>query len=152
MKDLEEKVNMMQAQINKFPCDLCDTPTTPAIKHMKNAHQSEEEKNFRCQFGGCKYTARTKTILKRHMTMKHKLNSNFVYPSSAEKFECDEDECGHEFFLDNTYAMHTYNEHQIGFDCGHCKKNLPGPDVMLEIHYNLCTFPCDGDPFCPCKI
>ena len=155
MKDLEEKVNMMQVQINKFPCDHCDsneTPATPATKHMKNTHQSEKEKekHFRCNFGGCRYMARTKTILKRHMTMKHKLDSNFVYPSSAEKVECDE--CDQEFFLDNTFAMHTYNEHQEGFDCGHCKKNLPGPDNMLEIHYNHCTFPCDGEPFCPCKI
>ena len=151
MKDLEKKVDMMKDQINKSPCDHCDsndTPATSATKHMENTHQSEEVNNFRCNFGGCRYTARTKTILKRHMTMKHKLDSNFVYPSSAEKFQCDE--CTHEFFLDNTFAIHTYNEHQKGFSCGHCKKNLPGDVDMLEIHYNHCTFPCGGDPLCPC--
>ena len=153
MKDLEKKLNMMEDQISKFACNHCDSSdfnSATAIKPMENSHQIEEEKNSICYFAGCMYKARTITILRRHMTMKHKLDSNFVFPSSNEKVKCDE--CDKEFFLDNNYALHTYNEHQTGFNCGHCHQNIPGGDDMGDIHYNLCTFPCDDHPFCPCKL
>jgi len=155
MKALEEKVNKMEDLIKHFPCDVSafkETTNTGLKTHTHISHKAPEEKPFKC--GECEYTAKTKTVLKRHYTMKHKVDDSWKYPSSTQKVKCFEEDCDisdKEFFFDHDFAMHYYTEHQFMFTCDHCHRPLPGPDTMLELHHNLCTSPCSGDPHCYCK-
>ena len=87
--------------------------------------------------------------MKRHVTMKHKIEKGFVYPASTESEECEG--CGQVFQIDHSYAMHLYEAHKLSFDCVHCHKHYPGDDMFFSIHVKSCTFPCDGNPRCACQ-
>ena len=115
-----------------------------------------------CQYWLCTFKSTSESVLNQHIVDSHTIDSTFTFPSSSEKTICgydigpqdqipDCDRCCEEYFLDHTFAMHLYNSHQIGVECAHCHKYLPGGDEMYGIHLPLCTAPCDGHPRCPCR-
>ena len=149
IKMLEERVGKLESQLNKPSCASSENQVRPNAQlnmHKEITHTQP----IKCEFWTCDYEASSSTVLKRHITMKHKIDESFVYPSSTEEDECVE--CGHVFTVNLNFAMHLYKEHKYGFSCAHCHKYLPGDDLMFQIHLKLCTSPCDGDPRCPCKI
>ena len=103
-----------------------------------------------CEWIYCKHEASSTSDMREHVNMAHTITSSFVFPDSSEKEVCEN--CGIEFFMDHTYAMHMYNNHNLGFECDHCHDYLPGCEGgFIEIHMKLCSAPCDGDPKCDCK-
>ena len=109
-----------------------------------------EERLIRCEWMYCGHVANSSDDMVEHVSVAHTITSSFVFPDSSEKEDCER--CGIEFFLDHTYAMHMYNNHNIGFECDHCHEYLPGCEGgFIEIHMKLCSVPCDGDPKCDCR-
>ena len=112
-----------------------------------------DESPTMCEWCYCKFKTSSNSEMMKHVEAAHSITTDFVFPKSNVRIACPEGEdfCGKEFFLDQTFALHVYNEHKVGFNCDHCLAFLPGGDEMQEIHYQLCTFPCRGDPKCFCK-
>ena len=111
-----------------------------------------EESLTMCEWCYCTFKTSSKSEMMNHVKAAHSITTDFVFPKSHLKIICPEGEdCDKEFFLDQTFALHVYNEHKVGFNCDHCLAFLPGGDEMQEIHYQLCAFPCSGDPKCFCK-
>ena len=107
-----------------------------------------------CEWCYCQFKTSSNSEMMKHVKAAHSITTDFVFPQSNVKIVCPEgkDFCGKEFFLDQTFALHVYNEHKVGFNCDHCHAFLPGGDEMQEIHMKLCTFPCSGDSKCYCKL
>lgn len=154
IKMLEERVGKLESLVNQpfcAPGENQDRPKSQLNMHKEITHTPTlNTEPIKCEYWTCDYKASTSTVLKRHITMKHKIDESFVYPSSTEEDECVE--CGHVFTVNHNFAMHLYKEHKYGFTCDHCHNYLPGDDFMFQIHLKLCTSPCDGDPQCPCKL
>ena len=112
-----------------------------------------EESPTMCDWCYCTFKTSSTSDMMKHVIAAHTITTDFVFPESGVQIVCPEGEdfCGKEFFLDQTFAMHVYNEHKVGFNCNHCLAFVPGGDEMQEIHYQLCTFQCSGDPKCFCK-
>ena len=146
IKKLEARVNMMEEEVKQFSCSVKEVSNSPVETHTVEEHV---EKPLKCEYWTCEYTARTSTVMKRHVTMKHKIEKGFVYPASTESEECEG--CGQVFQIDHSYAMHLYEAHKLSFDCVHCHKHYPGDDMFFSIHVKSCTFPCDGNPRCACQ-
>ena len=146
IKKLEARVNMMEEEVKQFSCGVKEVSNSPVETHTVKEHV---EKLLKCEYWTCNYTARTSTVMKRHVTMKHKIERGFVYPTSPESEECYG--CGQTFQIDHSYAMHLYEAHKSSFDCDHCHKHYPGDDMFFSIHLKSCTVPCNGNPRCPCR-
>ena len=112
-----------------------------------------EESLTMCEWCYCQFKTSSNSEMMKHVKTAHSITTDFVFPQSNVTIVCPEgkDFCGKEFFLDQTFALHVYNEHKVGFNCDHCHAFLPGGDEMQEIHMKLCTFPCSGDSKCFCK-
>ena len=103
-----------------------------------------------CEWVYCSHVAKSNIDMKEHVSSSHTITSSFVFPDSSEESDCEE--CGLTFLMDHNFAMHLYNNHNIGFECDHCHEYLPGSEGgFIEIHMKLCPAPCDGDPKCACK-
>ena len=122
-----------------------------------------EEGGMECDYWLCDFAANSENELTEHITTDHTIESTFIYPNSSEPVTCDYDvgpqnqfpdceECGEEFLLDHSFAMHLYNAHKVGYKCAHCQKYYPGGDEMYTIHLRMCTVPCGGNPRCPCQF
>ena len=112
-----------------------------------------EESPTMCEWCYCTFKTSSTSDMMKHVIAAHTITTDFVFPESCVKIDCPEGEeiCDKEFFLDQTFAMHVYNVHKVGFRCDHCHTFIPGGDELQEIHMKLCAFPCSGDPKCYCK-
>ena len=193
---LSESLKALENQIVKLKnankCDLCDyTATSSTVlkthvskKHKKSSQSTPEgersdenlsdslhvslpsvereepvidfppqvleDRSIKCEWIYCQHVANSTSDMTEHVGMVHTITSSFVFPDSDEREACET--CGIEFFLDHTYAMHMYNNHNCGFECDHCHEYLPGCEGgFIEIHMKLCSAQCDGDPKCACK-
>ena len=143
IKRLEERLTKMEEEMKKFSKD------GPKISQETHEAEAEPVKLLKCEYWCCDYTAKTSTVMKRHITRKHKVDESFKYPGSCES-HCEECEIS---FMDNhTYARHFYEVHKEAYNCVHCDKYLPGDDHSASIHLKVCTAPCDDHPMCPCKL
>ena len=139
---------------NPNPSDsLHDVSLPPVEREEPVINSSPEviiERSMFCEWIYCKHEASSTSDMREHVYMAHTITSSFVFPDSSEKEVCEN--CGIEFFMDHTYAMHMYHNHNLGFECDHCHDYLPGCEGgFIEIHMKLCSAPCDGDPKCDCK-
>ena len=109
-----------------------------------------ERKSIQCEWTYCcSYVANSTKDMIEHVSATHTITSSFVFPDSSKTEICEE--CGMEFFMDHAYAMHLYTDHKLAFNCDHCLEFLPGCEGgFIEIHMELCTAPCNGDPNCAC--
>ena len=117
---------------------------------------------MQCEYWLCDYASQNESEMKHHIADEHTIDSTFTYPNSSEKVICQYDigpqdlvpnceECGEEFLLNHTFAMHLYNAHKVGYSCVHCGRYFPGGDEFYEIHLKMCSAPCDGHRHCPCR-
>ena len=96
----------------------------------------------------CGYNASSETVLKYHMTTKHN-------PKTPEK--------SRDSNLDDSLKIVSPSEEKredinmtvcekVHMKEVHCLKHLLGEDEMAGIHYKMCPAPCDGHPYCQCKL
>ena len=115
-----------------------------------------------CEFQYCRHMSHLESDMSEHIAESHTITSSFIYPDRGQSFVCEYDkgiqfrnveseECGAFLHSDQAYAMHVYQEHKIGYVCGHCHFYLPGGDELMLIHLKLCPAPCNGDSHCFCK-
>ena len=121
-------------------------------KFNDSAYDNIEDDPIPCDCCNCPYLATSSDDMAAHIQMAHTITSSFVYPESMETILCPCDECEEEFFLDHTFAMHVYNMHKVAFKCCHCKENIPGCEELEEIHLEMCSIPCTGNPNCRCRL
>ena len=171
IEELCKAINVLEDEVlelkNVNTCEICDykaSSSTTLKTHISKKHKDlvqlprresavMEESLTMCEWCYCKFKTSSNSEMMKHVEAAHSITTDFVFPKSNVRIACPEGEdfCGKEFFLDQTFALHVYNEHKVGFNCDHCLAFLPGGDEMQEIHYQLCTFPCRGDPKCFCK-
>ena len=108
-------------------------------------------KSIQCDRVFCSHVANSTDDMLEHINATHTITSSFVFPDSSKTLDCED--CGIEFFMDHAYAMHSYTNHKLSFNCDHCLKILPGDEQeFMKIHMELCTAPCNGDPNCGCTL
>ena len=84
--------------------------------------------------------AKSNIDMKEHVSSSHTITSSFIFPDSSEESDCEE--CGLTFLMDHNFAMHLYNNHNIGFECDHCHEYLPGSEGgFIEIHMSCAPPP-----------
>ena len=105
-----------------------------------------EESPTMCEWCYCTFKTSSTSDMMKHAIAAHTITTDLVFPESCVKIDCPEGEeiCDKDFFLDQTFAMHVYNVHKVGFRCDHCHTFIPGGDGLQEIHMKLCTFPCSA--------
>ena len=141
-------------RVSTSPCDSQNV-SFPCVEReelepVSNPHGAEARPAMMCEWIYCSYVAKSTSDMKEHVSSSHTITSSFVFPDSSEESDCEE--CGLTFLMDHNFAMHLYNNHNIGFECDHCHEYLPGSEGgFIEIHMKLCPAPCDGDPRCACK-
>ena len=132
--------------------------TTP----LDSPSLDSDQNVMQCEYWLCDYASQNESEMKHHIADEHTIDSTFTYPNSSEKVICQYDigpqdlvpnceECGEEFLLNHTFAMHLYNAHKVGYSCVHCGRYFPGGDEFYEIHLKMCSAPCDGHRHCPCR-
>ena len=108
-----------------------------------SALEEIEDDATKCDWCYCTYVASSSNDMAEHIQMAHTITSTFVFPPSSEEVLCPCDDCGEEFFLDQTFAMHVYSTHKLGFRCDHCSEYIPGcEELMEEIHQKMCSMSC----------
>ena len=74
----------LESQLNKLSCASSENQVRPNAQlnmHKEITHTQP----IKCEFWTCDYEASSSTVLKRHITMKHKIDESFVYPSSLRR-------------------------------------------------------------------
>ena len=108
-------------------------------------------KSIQCEWVFCSHVANSTDDMIEHVSATHTITSSFVFPDSSKTLDCED--CGIGFFMDHAYAMHSYTDHKLSFNCDHCLEILPGDEQeFMKIHMELCTAPCNGDPNCGCTL
>ena len=150
-----------RSQIN----DTSLNASLPSEERLENtqlnniASDDFEDDPQECDWGDCTYVAYSNDDMDTHIQIAHMNISSFVFPPSSEEILCPYDDCGEEFFLDQSFAMHVYDMHNRVFKCDHCHKNIRGGSdtELLAIHMKMCSISCTnifcslGNPlyYCP---
>ena len=109
-----------------------------------------KEIQLKCAYWNCQFNSKDTIDLENHIKVKHVVDESFKYPDSTEEIKCLHFDLV--FMADHNFTRHVYQKHFYSFACKHCHKHLPGDDEMVGIHYTMCSSPCDGHRFCPCKF
>ena len=108
-------------------------------------------KSIQCEWVFCSHVANSTNDMMEHISATHTITFSFVFPDSSKTLECED--CGIEFFMDHGYAMHSYTDHRLSFNCDHCLVILPEDEQeFMKIHMELSTAPCNGDSNCGCTL
>ena len=145
---------VLESRIFCIICKFCIFFILPYVEREEhvtdNFPEVVERKSIQCEWTYCcSYVANSTKDMINHVSATHTITSSFVFPDSSKTEICEE--CGMEFLMDHAYAMHLYTDHKLAFNCDHCLEFIPGCEGgFIEIHMELCTAPCNGDPNCAC--
>ena len=68
-----------------------------------------QDRNFRCECWGCKFTSKSKRELNKHISVEHIVDESFIYPDSSKETDCPD--CDEIFLEDHNFARHVYEKH-----------------------------------------
>ena len=102
VNQLESLIKSMSQKIDKLSIELEVVKTKKEI----NTNDIPSEKEIKCEV--CEYTASSGTVLKRHVTMKHKKNEQSV--EAPNQFKCEV--CDHECNSSSALQSHISKHHE----------------------------------------